>query len=170
MFNLFKKNQPKEELLPVNCGQNEIVAPANATLVALEDVNDEVFSEKIMGDGIAFNFQGDEITVCSPANGKLTVLFDTGHAFAITTDDGIEILIHIGIDTVKLAGDGFKILDKKVGETIQAGESVVKVELKKIRGKYDTTTMLIVANDNGHKVQFVNLGEVMRGQVIANIQ
>lgn len=170
MFDLFKKNQCNEELSSVNCAESEIVAPANATLVALEDVDDEVFSEKIMGDGIAFKLQGDEITVCSPVDGKLNLVFDTGHAFAITTNNGIEILIHIGIDTVKLQGDGFKILNRKIGETIHAGEPVIRVELKKIRKKYDTTTMLIVSNDNGHKIQFVNQGEVKRGQVIASIK
>lgn len=170
MFNLFRKNQNNEKLLPVDCAYNEIVAPVNAVQIALEDVEDEVFSEKIMGDGVAFRLQGDEITVCAPANGTLTAVFDTGHAFGVTTGDGIEILIHIGIDTVELQGDGFKILDKKVGDTIQAGEPVVRVELKKVREKYDTTTMLIVPNTNGHDIRFAAPGEVTRGQVIANIQ
>lgn len=170
MFNLFKKKECNEELSSVNCEYNEIIAPANATLVALEDVNDEIFSEKIMGDGIAFKLHGDETTVCSPVNGKLSLVFDTGHAFVVTSDNGVEILIHIGIDTVELQGDGFKILNKKVGETIKAGEPIIGVELKKIQENYDTTTMLIVSNNNGHTIQFANLGEVTRGQVIANIQ
>lgn len=170
MFNLFKKNESNENLSPVDCASNEIVAPSNAMQVALEEVNDEVFSEKLMGDGVAFKLQGDKITVCAPANGTLTVMFPTGHAFGITTADGIDILIHIGIDTVKLQGDGFKILDKKAGDTVQAGEAVVTVNLKKVREQYDTTTMMIITNDNGHNIRFANPGEVTRGQVIAHIE
>lgn len=169
MINLFKKNLNNEIYSPVVCKNNEIIAPVNAVQIALEEVNDQVFSEKIMGDGVAFKLQGEEITVCAPANGTLSVMFKTGHAFGVTTVDGIEILIHIGIDTVELNGDGYKVLDKKTGDILRAGEPVVRVNLKKVREKYDTTTMLIITNDNGHKIIFSNPGEVTRGQVIAII-
>lgn len=170
MFNLFKRNKSNKKLSYVNCAYNEIVSPVDGTMIPLEDVNDEVFSEKLMGDGVAFKVQGDEIMVCSPVNGKLNAIMDTGHAFGITTDDGIEILVHIGIDTVKLQGNGFEILNKGVGERIYAGEPIIRVELEKICKKYDTTTMLIITNYNGHKIQFENMDEVSSGQIIANIQ
>lgn len=170
MFDLFKGSKKKENLAPVTCAPNELVAPADSNLIPIENVKDEVFSEKIMGDGIAFELSGNEAVICAPASGTLSTLFKTGHAFGIVTDEGVELLIHIGIDTVALNGDGFKVHDVKSGDKVKAGDPIITADLKKIREKYDTTTMLIVTEDNGKKITFAEPGEVKRGQVVANMQ
>ena len=123
-----------------------------------------------MGDSIAFSMDGKEATVCSPANGELTVLFPTGHAFGITTADGVELLVHIGINTVNSKGEGFTILDKKQGDHVKAGDPIVKVNLNALHKTYDMSTMLIVTNANDKEIEFVREGDVHRGTVVGTIK
>ena len=105
---LFNK---KEELETVD--NQEIVAIADGEMFDVSTVSDELFASKAMGDGVAFKFTQDKVTLCSPVNGKLAVLFPTGHAFGCMMGDGVEILVHCGINTVEANGEGFKILKKK---------------------------------------------------------
>lgn len=141
-----------------------IVAVADAETMELEKVKDEMFSQKMMGDGIAFNLKDNQIG--APIDGELTAVFPTGHAFGVRGKDGVEVLVHIGIDTVKLDGKGFKILAKQ-GRQICAGEPVIEVDLDVVKGEgYDLTTMLIVTNPNGRKIKFTSVGDVKRGDII----
>ena len=94
MFDFLKKNK-----------KLELLAPMTGELVKLEDVPDEAFSKKLMGDGIAINPTND--LVVAPCEGQIIQIFDTNHAVGIETKEGVEILIHIGIDTVNLKGEGF---------------------------------------------------------------
>lgn len=96
MLNLFKKEE-----FCVSC-------PISGTLINLEDVPDEVFSKKMMGDGFAIIPQANDSDIVAPLSGKITMVSETLHAVGIKTFNGLEILIHIGIDTVKLGGQGFK--------------------------------------------------------------
>lgn len=169
MLGLFKKTNKTEELLPIQCADNEIVAPVDGEQIPIETVSDEVFAEKIMGDGIAFKLTGSEAIICSPVNGTLEVLYDTKHAFGITMDSGVEILIHIGIDTVTLKGEGFKTLEKKQGDKVTAGTPIIKVDLKKVGSQFDTTTMMIITNNNHKEICFTNPMFVNRGQVVGKI-
>ena len=117
MFSLFGK-KPKQ-------GEDEILSIAKGRMFPLEEVKDEVFSKKMMGEGVAFELGEDQ--VCAPATGELTALFPTGHAFGIRRKDGVELLVHIGIDTVELNGEGFTIQAKQ-GDKVTAGDPIVKVD------------------------------------------
>ncbi len=165
MFSLFKKKE-KEEVYTntTTANDDEIVALANGVLIPIEKVNDPTFAEKMMGDGIAFDL--DDGLVVSPCNGSLDVAFPTGHAFGITRNDGVEVLIHIGINTVNENGKGFTVLAKQ-GDKIKAGDPLVKVDLKALSGKYDMTTMLIITNPNEKEISFIDCGHVERGQKIS---
>ncbi len=102
--------------------------------------------------------------ITAPVNGELTTVFPTGHAFGITRSDGVEILVHIGINTVELNGAGFDVL-AKAGETVRAGQPIVKIDRDVIEEKgYDTTTMLIITNANGKMINLQRTGDVKQGQ------
>ena len=126
------------------------LAPIEGRLVALTHVPDGVFAQKIMGDGFAIDPANGEIS--SPVAGTITSLMeDTRHAVGITADDGLEILIHIGIDTVNLGGEGFVGLVKQ-GDRIDAGQPLLKVDLELIRRKVPSLVSPVV---------FLNLPEGM---------
>ena len=150
-------------------GQNEVadsslVAPVDGNMISIEAVKDETFSSKMMGDGVAFELEGN--TVVAPCTGSLEVVADTGHAFGIKRADGVELLVHIGINTVEMNGVGFENL-RKVGDTVKAGDPLVKVDLDLLRQKgYDLTTMLIISEDNGNIIQFKDNGTVKKGEII----
>lgn len=145
---------------------SDITAPADGELISIEDVADPAFSSKAMGDGVAFKYSGDKVTVCAPASGTLSALFPTGHAFGISMNNGVQILIHIGIDTVEANGDGFRLLGKKEDDRVHAGDPIVEVDLKKLGEKYDMTTMLIIPDDGGQTVTFRAPGTVKKGESI----
>ena len=161
---LFKK---EEEVLPeLNVYDSAIVAIADGELIDIKTVPDPVFAEDMMGKSTAFKYNKDKVTLCSPANGTLGVLFPTGHAFGIVTNEGVEILIHCGVDTVNANGDGFKLLKKKQGDTVKAGDPIVEVDIKKLSATYDMSTMLIITNPNEKEYEFIEPQAVKRGQSV----
>ena len=162
---LFDSLLKKETLPPLVVSDETIVAMADGKLIDVTSVNDPVFASKMMGESTAFTYEGNEVTLCAPANGTLSVIFPTGHAFGVTMKDGTELLVHCGINTVEAKGDGFKVL-KKQGQSVKAGEPVVKADLKKLKAKYDMPTMLIVTNCAGHPVTFIAPCEIKRGQKV----
>ena len=133
MFGFFKKKTDPA-----------VYAPVKGKCIDIKEVNDEGFSSKIMGDGVAVI--PEESVIKAPADGKLTMIFETGHAFGMEADNGLELLLHIGIDTVNEKGNGFKIL-KKSGDAVKKGTPVVELELETLKEKYDMTTMVIVTNE-----------------------
>ena len=167
MFKLFKK---KEVFEPLNKDNTEITAVGEGKLIPIESVSDPMFAEKMLGDSIAFEFSGREVTIFAPVNGTLTAIFPTGHAFGVTTDDGIEVLVHIGIDTVNSKGQGFKILDKKQGDHVEAGDPIVTVNVNALKEKYDMSTMLIITNANEKNVTLIREGEVTRESIVGKIE
>ena len=93
-------------------------------------------------------------------------MFPTGHAFGITTNEGVELLVHIGIDTVNLKGEYFDVLAKQ-GDTVRAGAPIVKIDREAIIAKgYDLTTMLIVTNTNNKDLTFDHYGIIKQGTII----
>ena len=123
---------------------NCIGSPCKGKAVALTEVPDPTFSEKILGDGFAVI--PSEGKIYAPADGEVTVVFDTLHAITMTTDQGAELLIHIGIDTVKMDGNGFT---KKVsdGAKVHAGDVLIEADLNAIKeAGYPATTMMILTN------------------------
>ena len=163
LFDAFKKKEAFEAL---NVPDTDIVAIADGKLIDVTTVSDPMFAEKMMGESIAFTYDADKVTFCAPANGTISALFPTGHAFGITMKDGTELLVHIGIDTVNSKGDGFKLLGKKQGDTVKAGEAIVEADLKKLSKKYEMPVMLIVTNSAKHAVKFIDPQPVTRGQKI----
>lgn len=145
--------------------EHEIVSIANGRMFPIEEVKDEAFSSKAMGDGVAFELEDD--LVCAPVSGELTAVFPTGHAFGIQRSDGVEILIHIGINTVELDGAGFTLLAKQ-DDKVQAGDPIVKVDREYVKSQgYDLATMLIVTDANGRDIVFDGYGSVRQGQRIS---
>ncbi len=122
----------------------KLLPPAKGKLVKIDEVPDEVFSQKMMGDGYAL--VPEDGTFVAPIDGVLESVFDTGHAYGITGDDGIELLVHIGIDTVELRGQGFQIL-KQAGEKVKAGDPVIQVDLDFVKQEgYNTITPVVLLN------------------------
>ena len=103
--------------------QISILAPLDGTVVELESVPDEVFAQKMAGDGVAIDPSG--AVAVAPIAGTLVKLFPGGHAFGIATDDGIELIVHIGLDTVELNGEGFENIATE-GQKVQAGTPIVR--------------------------------------------
>lgn len=166
LFDAFKKKETVSTLAAVNASDDDIVAVADGRLIDVTTVSDPMFAEKMMGESIAFRIDGDKVTFCSPANGTISALFPTGHAYGVTMKNGTELLVHIGIDTVNSKGEGFKLLGKKQGDTVKAGDPVVEADLKKLSKKYDMPVMLIVTNSSEHAVKFIDPCTVTRGQKV----
>lgn len=147
----------------VSSDNQVLVNPLAGQAVALSDVNDPVFSSGAMGKGIAIKPSGN--TVYAPADGKISVAFETGHAYGIETAQGAEVLIHIGIDTVSMAGDGFDA-KVKTGQAIKAGDVLATFDPAKIAAAgLDDTTMIIVTNTDSYaQVTSLADGQVAVGQ------
>lgn len=134
MFNFFKKKENK-----ITLG-----SPAKGKAVALKEVSDPTFAEEMLGKGVAVI--PSEGKIYAPADGEVGMVFDTLHAVSITTDTGAEVLIHVGLDTVKLKGDGFTG-HVKVGERVKKGDLLLEVDLDKVKAAgYDIITPVLVCN------------------------
>ncbi|MEG0076187.1 PTS sugar transporter subunit IIA [Anaerorhabdus sp.] len=163
-MDLFGKLKKKEETKIY--GDNEVTAIANAKMIPASAINDPAFSKEMLGQTIGFELKDGLIV--SPANGTLEVMFPTGHAFGVRMHDDTALLVHIGIDTVEMDGEGFQVFAKQ-GDKVRAGQKLVKVDLDKIKkAGFDSTTMLIVtevSNSNG-KIDFIDFGDVECGEII----
>ncbi|MBQ9327745.1 MAG: PTS glucose transporter subunit IIA [Solobacterium sp.] len=164
MFDFLKKKD--EPANTISVGDDVIVAPADGEQIDISTVSDPVFAEKMMGDGVAFKFPLSKVTVCAPANGTLSVLFPTGHAFGVTMNNGVEVLVHIGIETVNAKGDGFKLCGKKQGDVVRAGDPIVTADFEKLAKTYDVSTMLIITDPKDKTITFKAPGAVTKGQQI----
>ncbi len=126
-----------------------LMSPADGEIIDITAVGDDVFSQKILGDGFAVRPASG--SVFSPADGVVTDITDTLHAYCITTDDGLEILVHIGLDTVELRGEGFVPLTEK-GAKVKAGSPLARADLDLLRKRgYDPTVVTVVTNSGGLK-------------------
>ncbi|WP_294612642.1 PTS glucose transporter subunit IIA [uncultured Gilliamella sp.] len=122
----------------------EIIAPLSGEIVKIEDVPDVVFAEKIVGDGIAIKPAGNKIV--APLNGKIGTIFQTNHAFAIESDEGIELFVHFGIDTVELKGEGFKRIAEE-GQQVKVGDTIIEFDLKLLESKAKSVlTPVVISN------------------------
>ncbi len=168
MFDFLKKKTAPLESIDVD--DSTIVAVTDGKIVPIESVSDDVFAQQMLGESIAFQAGKDSAVICAPANGELSVLFPTGHAFGITMKNGVELLVHIGVNTVSENGNGFKLGSFKQGDTVKAGDPIVTVDVKKLKNKYDMSTMLIVTNKNGREIAFTDVKTVTRGQSVAVVK
>ncbi|MCD7797695.1 MAG: PTS glucose transporter subunit IIA [Clostridiales bacterium] len=135
----------------------------------MEDVKDDVFSQKILGDGCAI--EPSEDRVYSPCDGRIDAVFDTKHAVNIISDDGAQILIHIGIDTVKLGG---KCFDANISDNqrVQKGDLLISFDSKKIKQLgFGITIPVVVCNSGDYgKVSVVGKGSVKHGDELITIE
>lgn len=122
----------------------DFVSPATGICVKLEDVEDETFAKKMLGDGFAIDIEDGRIV--APISGEIVTAFPSGHAFGIKGTDGREVLIHIGIDTVELNGKGFEVFVKQ-GDQIHQGEPLVQVDIDKVRDAGKSTMTMVVFTD-----------------------
>lgn len=156
MFEFLKK--VKNESIP----ENSLVAVADGKSIPLEDVPDEVFSQKMMGEGIAIELQGNKIV--APASGKLTLIYNTLHAFGMNLDNGMELIVHIGLDTVALKGKGFKKLAQE-NTYVKAGDPIISIDKEFIeKNGYSTVTMVIITNSDEYKLHLKEYGVVQKGR------
>lgn len=141
----------------------------NGTAVKLEDVEDEVFSQKILGEGAAV--EPSEGKLYAPCDGKIDSVFDTKHAVNMVSDDGVEILLHIGIDTVKLGGQYFEA-HVSDGQEVKKGDLLISFDMDKIKAAgYKVTTPLIIGNtDDYASVEPVAQNSVSEGDMILKIK
>lgn len=139
-----------------------IASPVSGQVEDLSQVNDEVFSQKMMGDGAAV--VPSDGTIYAPADGTLSVAYATKHAYGITADNGAEILIHAGIDTVNLEGQHMESFVEQ-GQTVKKGDKLGTIDLEAVKAAgYDTTVMVILTNTANYQTVSRDAdGEVTHG-------
>ncbi|HHJ6968240.1 TPA: sucrose-specific PTS transporter subunit IIBC [Streptococcus pyogenes] len=149
--------------------EETLYSPLNGTVVDLSAVSDPVFSSGAMGQGLAI--KPEDNTLYSPVDGKVEIVFETGHAYAITSSQGAEVLLHIGIDTVSMAGDGFESL-VAVGQAVKKGDLLGHFDPSKIaEAGLDDITMMIVTNSADYQsVDILAQGHVLIGDQVALIK
>lgn len=144
----------------------ELKAYVSGRTIGIEEVKDNVFSSKMMGDGIAIIPSTN--LVKAPAKGKIVaVMGETKHAVGIEFENGIEALIHVGIDTVLMKGEGFDILVEE-GDTVNEGDNLIRVDFELIKKNgFATDTMFIITNNAGFdNIKFITGKEVVVGKDI----
>lgn len=154
--NFFKKTEEKEK----------IVASLSGKVVKLEDVPDPVFNQKMMGDGIAIDPSKGEVV--SPVNGKVVQIPDSKHAIGLESEKGTEILIHVGLETVALAGKGFTT-NVSVGDRISVGQTLITFDLDYIREKASSTvTPMVITNSNtlDKKITVFDIADAKAGETV----
>jgi len=157
MFNIFKK---KEEYL---------TAPFAGDVTDLKQVPDEAFAQKMVGDGFAIT--PEENVVKSPCAGEIVQIFSTGHAVGIKTKKGLEVLVHIGIDTIKLDGEGFEKLVKN-GDQVEVGTPLIEIDLEYIKNNAPSilTPVIITNMEKVKSMDLVKTGKVKAGTKVLKIE
>ena len=159
LFDIFKK---KEKTIVT------IYSPMNGKVIELKEVPDEAFAQKMVGDGCAI--EPDKGIICSPIDGQLMNIFPTNHAIIFETIDGLEMIVHFGIDTVKLDGKGFQKL--RAAGPIKVGDEIIKYNLDEIKDGVPSTRSPIIINnmEKVEKIEVLSLGKVIKiGEPIMKI-
>ena len=157
MFNIFKKRG------------FTVTAACDGRLMPITDVKDEVFSQKMLGDGYAIKPTAGKIY--SPVAGTVTTVFPTKHAIGITIDNNLEILVHLGIDTVELKGEPFKVAVKQ-GDTVKQDDYLASMNTELITTEnYDDTVIVVYTNmDVIKSVSDVSAGDTTHGDTVQTLQ
>lgn len=122
----------------------DIIAPLSGEIIAIEDVPDVVFAEKIVGDGIAIRPTGNKMV--APCDGEIGKIFETNHAFSLESDTGIELFVHFGIDTVELKGEGFTRIAQE-GQKVKMGDTIIEFDLEFLSKKAKSIlTPVVISN------------------------
>ena len=143
----------------------EAAAPVSGTIIAQKDIPDAAFSAGVLGTCVGID--ADEEVITAPLDGVIETVTETGHAIGITGANGMEMLIHIGVDTVKMNGDGFETFVKE-GEQVKKGQKLLKFDKKKIKAAgYPDTVVVIVTNSGDlNRLNLVGNGAVKAGETI----
>lgn len=142
----------------------EIFAPVSGEIVNIEDVPDVVFSKKIVGDGIAIKPSGNKIV--SPLNGTIGKILDSKHAFSILSEDGVELFVHFGIDTIKLKGEGFKKIAQD-NQKVKIGDTIILFDLNILEKKARSIlTPVVISNMEKFKTIEKSSGSIIAGETI----
>lgn len=146
-----------------------VSAPVAGHVISLDETGDPVFASRALGEGVGI--QPADSTVVAPVSGVLQTVAETGHAFGIKTDDGVEVLVHVGIDTVKMNGEGFDV-KVKANEHVNAGDNLVVVDFDKVKeAGYSTTTLMTVLNTVAFASVTPKTGvDVKAGESVIDIQ
>lgn len=144
---------------------NTFISPANGEIIPLENVNDESFAQKLLGDGIAI-IPSDGL-ISAPCNATVASVIGSQHAVGLTCESGVEILIHVGLDTVRLNGQYFHTLVKE-GDRVKAGDPLIRFDKSNIeKAGYDLTTPVLVLNSDEYPLQILTApGKITTGQPI----
>lgn len=147
---------------------HRIASPCNGQIVPLTEVPDPAFSEKILGDGFAVIPSDGKFY--APASGEVIMVFDTSHALTMQTDDGAELLLHIGLDTVKLKGVPFTA-HVSAGNKVHKGDLLIEADLEKIKeaGLHTITPVLVCNTDDFEEISLLKEGMAASGDDVLNI-
>lgn len=157
---------PKPETFS-NSPAFEIASPLQGKAISLQEVNDGVFSEGMMGDGMGIIPANEVLT--APCDAEVAMVFDTGHAIGLRADNGIELLIHVGIDTVNMGGNGFEPLVAQ-GQTVHKGDALLNFNLEKIRSAgYNPVTLILVTEMDKFDVTNKNAGTVDNDSILFSV-
>jgi len=149
-------------------GSIALYAPIEGEIVPIEDVPDPVFADKVVGDGVAIIPSGD--TMCAPADGVIGKIFKANHAFSMETEDGVELFVHFGIDTVALKGEGFTRVAEE-GASVKKGDPVIRYDLALLREKVSSVvTPVVVSNVDDYAAITKMTGKVVIGSPILTLK
>ena len=147
--------------------KNEIAAYADGVLIPIEEVDDDTFAQKVLGDGIAIIPENGNIY--APFDAEVVMVMDTGHAIGLMDKNNNEFLIHIGINTVNLNGKYFDV-QVVVGDQVKMGDILVTEDIEKIKAEgYDMSVMMIATDANGRKIEKESPGKIKKGEKIAEL-
>ena len=157
---IYKEKQVTVDTSTVQLSGLRLTSPVAGKVVALSQVKDDVFSSGMVGSGLAIIPESGDLV--APTDGEITMLFGTHHALGMTTAYGAELLFHIGIDTVQLAGNYFEAYVKQ-GEKVTQGQRLIHFDLEKIKqAGYDTTVIFLLTNQEDYKLQTHNLSKKVK--------
>jgi len=161
LFDFFKKKAVVESLF-------EIYSPLDGTIIPLEEIPDEAFAEKIIGDGVGIIPTGN--TIYAPCDADDISIFDTNHAISFESSNGLELIVHFGIDTVKLDGKGFERLVED-GQSVKKGDALVRFDLEYIKTHAKSEkTPVIISNMDVVEDLFKSSGKVSVGDVLMKVK
>lgn len=144
-----------------------LCSPIEGDIVPITEVPDPVFSEKMMGDGFAVKPKNGK--VYSPVNGVVVTVFPTKHAIGIKSENDLEIIIHFGIDSVQLTGEGF-VSHVNEGDKVSVGDLILEVDLENIKDKIKSSiTPVVVSNLESKSVKLIKKGSVKAGEEVMEI-
>lgn len=142
----------------------KVYSPLSGEIVNIEDVPDVVFSEKIVGDGVAIRPNSD--TIVAPVNGTIGKIFETNHAFSIESEEGVELFVHFGIDTVELKGEGFTRVAQE-GQSVKVGDPIIKFDLELLEGKAKSVlTPVVISNMDEISNLDKKVGQAVAGESV----